>query len=127
MPTHLQEAIKILLSGDSKLRDKTPRIYQMPEEKHMPKQFTNLKRMRWLDHDLCAGKNIKRWLWRDYHQEIILQQPPFDKYEDQSEIFTLIRNPEERWWSGIKACFTFCHGMDGGASEKLMQQWPHVR
>ena len=61
MPTHLEEAIKIIIGADSKLRDKTPQIYQMPEEKNMPKQFTNLKRMRWLDHDLCAGKNIKRW------------------------------------------------------------------
>ena len=77
MPTHLDEAIKIILSADSKLRDKTPRIYQLPKEEHMPKAFTNLKRMRFLNHDVSAGRNIKRWLWRDYNPEIILQQPPF--------------------------------------------------
>ena len=125
MPTHLDEAIKIIISKDSKLRDKTPRIYQMPEEKHMPKHFTNLKRMRWLNHDLCAGRNIKRWLWRDYHQEIILQEPPFDKHEDQSEIFTLIRNPEERWWSGIKDMFYFMPWYTWWTNEQIMQQWPH--
>ena len=85
MPTYLDEAIKIILSAESKLRDKTPRIYQLPKEEHMPKQFTNLKRMRFLNHDNCAGRNIKRWLWRDYDPEIILQEPPFDKHEDQSK------------------------------------------
>ena len=125
MPTHLQEAIKIILSADSKLRDKTPRIYAMPKDEHMPKAFTNLKRMRYLSHDVCAGRNIKRWLWRDYHPEIILQQPPFDQYEDQSEIFTLIRHPEERWWSGIKDMFYFMPWYGWWANDKIMEQWPH--
>lgn len=125
MPTHLQEAIKIILSADSKLRDKTPRIYAMPKDEHMPKAFTNLKRMRFLSHDLCAGRNIKRWLWRDYNPEIILQQPPFDRYEDQSEIFTLIRHPEERWWSGIKDMFYFMPWYGWWTNDKIMEQWPH--
>ena len=125
MPTHLDEAIKIILGPESKLRDKTPRIYQLPEEENMPKQFTNLKRMRFLNHDVSAGRNIKRWLWRDYNPEIILQQPPFDKYEDQSEIFTLIRQPDERWWSGIKDMFYFMPYYTWWTNEEIMQQWPH--
>ena len=125
MPTHLAEAIKIILGPESKLRDKTPRIYQLPEEKNMPKQFTNLKRMRFLNHDVSAGRNIKRWLWRDYNPEIILQQPPFDKYEDQSEIFTLIRQPDQRWWSGIKDMFYFMPYYSWWNNEDIMQQWPH--
>tara|TARA_R100000353_G_C6458359_1_gene183167 strand:+ start:124 stop:807 length:684 start_codon:yes stop_codon:yes gene_type:complete len=125
MPTHLDEAIKIILGPESKLRDKTPRIYQLPEEKNMPKQFTNLKRMRFLNHDVSAGRNIKRWLWRDYNPEIILQQPPFDKYEDQSEIFTLIRQPDQRWWSGIKDMFYFMPYYSWWNNEDIMQQWPH--
>ena len=125
MPTHLDEAIKIILGPESKLRDKTPRIYQLPEEKNMPKQFTNLKRMRFLNHDVSAGRNIKRWLWRDYNPEIILQQPPFDKYEDQSEIFTLIRQPDQRWWSGIKDMFYFMPYYSWWNNEEIMQQWPH--
>ena len=94
MPSHLQETIKIISDGSNQMRTMVPRIYQLPEEKNMPKHFTNLKRMRFLNHDVSAGRNIKRWLWRDYHPEIILQEPPFDRYEDQSEIFTLIRNPQ---------------------------------
>ena len=125
MPTHLDEAIKIILGPESKLRDKSPRIYQLPEEKNMPKQFTNLKRMRFLNHDVSAGRNIKRWLWRDYNPEIILQQPPFDKYEDQSEIFTLIRQPDQRWWSGIKDMFYFMPYYSWWNNEDIMQQWPH--
>ena len=125
MPTHLDEAIKIILGPESKLRDKTPRIYQLPEEKNMPKQFTNLKRMRFLNHDVSAGRNIKRWLWRDYNPEIILQQPPFDKYEDQSEIFTLIRQPDQRWWSGIKDMFYFIPYYSWWNNDDIMQQWPH--
>ena len=125
MPTHLDEAIKIILGPESKLRDKTPRIYQLPEEKNMPKQFTNLKRMRFLNHDVSAGRNIKRWLWRDYNPEIILQQPPFDNYEDQSEIFTLIRQPDQRWWSGIKDMFYFMPYYSWWNNEDIMQQWPH--
>ena len=125
MPTHLDEAIKIILGPESKLRDKTPRIYQLPEEKNMPKQFTNLKRMRFLNHDVSAGRNIKRWLWRDYNPEIILQQPPFDKYEDQSEIFTLIRQPDQRWWSGIKDMFYFMPYYSWWNNNDIMQQWPH--
>ena len=125
MPTHLDEAIKIILGPESKLRDKTPRIYQLPEEKNMPKQFTNLKRMRFLNHDVSAGRNIKRWLWRDYNPEIILQQPPFDNYEDQSEIFTLIRQPDQRWWSGIKDMFYFMPYYSWWSNEDIMQQWPH--
>ncbi len=125
MPTHLDEAIKIILSPSSKLRDKTPRIYQLPEEKNMPKQFTNLKRMRFLNHDVSAGRNIKRWLWRDYNPEIVLQVPPFDKYDDQSEIFTLIRQPDERWWSGIKDMFYFMPYYTWWTNEEIMQQWPH--
>ena len=125
MPTHLDEAIKIILGPESKLRDKTPRIYQLPEEKNMPKQFTNLKRMRFLNHDVSAGRNIKRWLWRDYNPEIILQQPPFDKYEDQSDIFTLIRQPDQRWWSGIKDMFYFMPYYSWWNNDDIMQQWPH--
>ena len=100
MPTPIQETLNILLSADSKLREITPIIYALPEK--MPEGWTDLRRMRYLDHDLSAGRNIKRWLWRDYSPELILQQRPFDKYEDQSEIFTGIRHPLERWWSGIK-------------------------
>ena len=125
MPTHLDEAIKIIVGPESQLRDKTPRIYAMPEKEHMPKQFTNLKRMRFLNHDVSAGRNIKRWLWRDYSPEIILQQPPFDKHEDQSEIFTLIRNPDDRWWSGIKDMFYFMPWYTWWTNEQIMQQWPH--
>ncbi len=125
MPTHLEEAIKVILGPNSKLRDKTPRIYALPKEEHMPKGFTNLKRMRFLNHDVSAGRNIKRWLWRDYNPEIILQQPPFDKYEDQSEIFTLIRNPQDRWWSGIKDMFYFMPWYTWWTNEKIMEQWPH--
>jgi len=78
-----------------------------------------------LNHDVSGGRNIKRWLWRDYNPEIILQQPPFDKYEDQSEIFTLIRKPDDRWWSGIKDMFYFMPWYTWWTNEKIMTQWPH--
>jgi hypothetical protein len=81
--------------------------------------------MRFLNHDVSAGRNIKRWLWRDYSPEIILQQPPFDKYEDQSEIFTLIRKPDDRWWSGIKDMFYFMPWYTWWTNEQVMKQWPH--
>ena len=32
MPTHLEEAIKVILGPNSKLRDKTPRIYALPKD-----------------------------------------------------------------------------------------------
>ena len=81
--------------------------------------------MRFLNHDVSAGRNIKRWLWRDYHPEIILQEPPFNKYEDQSEIFTLIRKPDDRWWSGIKDMIYFMPWYTWWTNEKIMTQWPH--
>ena len=125
MPSHLQETIKIISDSNNQMRTMVPRIYQLPEEKHMPKYFTNLKRMRFLNHDVSAGRNIKRWLWRDYHPEIILQEPPFDRYEDQSEIFTLIRNPQERWWSGIKDMFYMMPWYAWWKNENIMKFWPH--
>ena len=64
-------------------------------------------------------------MWRDYNPELILQQPPFDRYEDQSEVFTLIRHPEERWWSGIKDMFYFMPWYGWWANDKIMEQWPH--
>ena len=123
MPTHIDEAVKIILSKDSKLREITPIIYALPEK--MPEGWTDLRRMRYLDHDLSAGRNIKRWLWRDYSPELILQQRPFDKYEDQSEIFTGIRHPLERWWSGIKDFMYFLPYYSWWTNEAIMAQWPH--
>ena len=125
MPTHLDEAIKIILGRDSKLREIKPIIYALPKDEDMPQGWNNLKRMRYLDHDASAGRNIKRWLWRDYSPELILQEPPFDKYEDQSEIFTGIRHPLERWWSGIKDFMFFMPYYAWWKNEKIMEQWPH--
>lgn len=125
MPTPIQETLKIILSADSKLREIKPILYALPKDEHMPKGWTNLKRMRYLDHDLSAGRNIKRWLWRDYSPELVLQEPPFDKHEDQSEIFTGIRHPLERWWSGIRDFMYFLPYYSWWENEQIMTQWPH--
>lgn len=124
MPTFLEEGIKIILSADSKLRDKTPRIYALPEK--LPEGWGELKRMRYLDHDLSAGRNIRRWLKRDYETDsLVLQQPPFDQYNDQSEIFTMVREPYERWWSGIRDFMYLLPWYSWWENEQIMQQWPH--
>ena len=122
MPTPLEQSLAIVLGSDSKLRDKTPIIYALPEQ--LPEAFKNMKRMRFLDHDSSGSRNVKRWMKRDIG-EIYLQTPPFDKQKDQSEIFTTIRNPHERWWSGIR---DFMHMLPWYAwwlNDKMMAQWPH--
>jgi len=124
MPTFLEEGIKIILSADSKLRDKTPILWALPEK--LPEGWGELKRMRYLDHDMSAGRNIKRWLKRDYETDsLILQQPPFEKHNDQSEIFTTVREPYERWWSGIRDFMYLLPWYSWWENEQIMQQWPH--
>ena len=122
MPTPLEQAISIILSPDSKLRDQTPILYALPEQ--LPEQIKMNKRLRFLDHDISGGRNVKAWLRREYGTPI-LQQPPFEQYKDQSEIFTTVRDPHERWWSGIR---DFMHMLPWYAwwlNEKIMTQWPH--
>jgi hypothetical protein len=124
MPTHLDEAIKIILSADSKLRDKTPRLYALPDK--LPEGWGELKRMRYLDHDVSAGRNIKRWLKRDYEaSRLVIQEPPFDEVKDQSEIFTMIREPYQRWWSGIRDFMYLLPWYPWWKNEQIMEQWPH--
>jgi len=124
MPTHLESAINIILSGDSKLRDKTPRVYALPDQ--LPEGWGELKRMRYLDHDISAGRNIKRWLKRDYEaRRLVLQEPPFDEAKDQSEIFTMVREPYQRWWSGIRDFMYFLPWYAWWKNEQIMEQWPH--
>jgi hypothetical protein len=123
MPTPIEQSIGIILSKDSKLRDCTPRIYALPDQ--LPAQIKINQRVRFLDHDTSGGRNVKAWLRRDYGDNLILQQPPFEQLRDQSEIFTTIRNPHERWWSGIR---DFMHMLPWYAwwlNEKIMTQWPH--
>jgi hypothetical protein len=122
MPTPLEQAISIILSPESKLRDKTPILYALPEQ--FPQQIKMTQRLRFLDHDISGGRNVKAWLRKEYGT-LILQQPEFEKYKDQSEIFTTVRNPQERWWSGIR---DFMHMLPWYAwwlNEKMMTQWPH--
>ena len=125
MPTPLDEAIRIILdTRNSKLRDKTPRLYGLPKDP--PKGWTSVKRMRYLDHDISGGRNIKRWLKRDYQcRKLIMIPKPYDQHEDQSEIFTGIRHPVERWWSGIKDFMYFMPYYAWWSNEKIMAQWPH--
>jgi hypothetical protein len=122
MPTPLEQAISIILSPESKLRDQTPILYALPEQ--LPEQIKLNNRLRFLDHDISGGRNVKAWLLREYGTPI-LQQPPFEQYKDQSEIFTTVRDPHERWWSGIR---DFMHMLPWYAwwlNEKIMTQWPH--
>jgi len=122
MPTPMEQSIAIILGPESKLRDKTPRMYAMPEQE--PEGWTDLKRMRYLDHDISGGRNIKAWLRNEYGG-LVLQQPPFDKQKDQSEIFTTIREPKERWWSGIRDFMHMLPYYSWWENEKIMEQWPH--
>ena len=123
MPTPLEHSISIILSKESKLRDKTPIIYALPEK--MPEGWGELRRMRYLDHDVSGGRNVLKWLRTEYGNDLILQQPPFDQYDDQSEIFTGIREPKERWWSGIRDWMRFLPWYAWWLNEAIMEQWPH--
>jgi len=122
MPTPLEQSLSIILGPDSKLRDKTPIIYAMP--KAMPEGWTALNRMRYLDHDISGGRNVKSWLRNEYGS-LVLQQPPFEECEDQSEIFTTIREPQERWWSGIKDFMHMLPYYSWWENEQMMEMWPH--
>jgi hypothetical protein len=122
MPTPLEQSLSIILGPDSKLRDKTPIIYALP--KAMPEGWTDLNRMRYLDHDISGGRNVKSWLRNEYGS-LVLQQPPFEECEDQSEIFTTIREPLERWWSGIRDFMHMLPYYSWWENEKIMEQWPH--
>jgi len=122
MPTPLEQSLSVILGPDSKLRDKTPRVYAMP--KAMPEGWTALNRMRYLDHDISGGRNVKSWLRNEYGS-LVLQQPPFEECEDQSEIFTTIREPQERWWSGIKDFMHMLPYYSWWENEQMMEMWPH--
>lgn len=122
MPTPLEQGIAIITGRESKLRDKTPIIYALPEK--MPEGWGELKRLRFLDHDVSGGRNVKTWLRRDYGS-LVLQTPPFDQHNDQSEIFTTIREPLERWWSGIRDFMYLLPYYSWWENEKIMEQWPH--
>jgi len=118
----MEQSIAIILGPESKLRDKTPILYAMPEQ--APEGWTDLKRMRYLDHDISGGRNVKAWLRNEYGG-LVLQQPPFDKHKDQSEIFTTIREPKERWWSGIRDFMHMLPYYSWWENERIMEQWPH--
>ncbi len=82
--------------------------------------------MRYLDHDISAGRNIKRWLKRDYEaRRLVLQEPPFEEAKDQSEIFTMVREPYQRWWSGIRDFMYLLPWYSWWENERIMEQWPH--
>ena len=92
--------------------------------KAMPEGWTALNRMRYLDHDISGGRNVKSWLRNEYGS-LVLQQPPFEECEDQSEIFTTIREPQERWWSGIKDFMHMLPYYSWWENEQMMEMWPH--
>ena len=58
MPTHLDEAIKVILGSESKLRDKTPRIYQLPKEEHMPKQYLEEELLYYMQEEILINQMI---------------------------------------------------------------------
>jgi len=122
MPTPIEQTIEIILGPNSKLRDKTPLIYSLPDT--TSNGHPVVKKMRFLDLVQSGERNILKWLHRDYGQ-IKLQSPPFDKQPDQSEIFTLIRDPHERWWSGIRFWMQNLPWYAWWMNEKIMTQWPH--
>lgn len=122
MPTPIEQTIAIILGPDSKLRDQTPLIYQLPNQTSAGNAV--VKKMRFLSFKVSGDGSILAWLNRDYGT-VALQSRPFDKQMDQSEIFTTVRDPKERWWSGIRHWMQNLPWYAWWMNDKIMTQWPH--
>ena len=120
MPTPIEQTLAIIFSGDSKLRESTPLIYQMPDKE----ESDNEKRMRWHFLTNSATNSVKHWLTTEYGTPV-LQTLPLEENKDQSEMFALIRDPKERWWSGVREWMHNLPWYSWWENEKLMDQWPH--
>ena len=120
MPTPIETTIDIVLDPSSRMRDITPLVYQLPKDSTKAYE----PRMRYLDLSCSAARSTRAWLRKEYGN-IELQVPPLDKYEDQSDIFAMIREPKERWWSGVREWMNNLPWYAWWQNEKIMTQWPH--
>ena len=120
MPTPIDITIGIILDPSSRMRETTPLIYQLPKDSTTEHET----RIRYLDISCCAARSVRGWLRKEYGG-IELQVPPFDKHEDQSDIFAMIREPKERWWSGVREWMNNLPWYAWWQNEKVMAQWPH--
>lgn len=119
MPEPIEITKQIILSPDSKLRESFPVIYQLPEAATHDKEG----RVRYMDQTCCADKSIRRWLNQEYGA--IELQMPDKEHTDQSEIFALVREPEQRWWSGVREWMNNLPWYAWWLDEQIMQFWPH--
>jgi len=119
MPEPIEQTLQIILGPESKMRETTPLIYQLPEMSTQPGE----NRIRYLDISCCAARTIRKWLIREYGN--IELQVPGKTHKDQSEMFALIREPKERWWSGVREWMINLPWYAWWQNDKVMAQWPH--
>lgn len=119
MPTPIEQTLEIIFSPESRLRETIPLVYQLPNAATLPGEA----RIRYLSQTGCADKTIRQWLSTEY-TDIELQMPD-QTYQDQSEIFALVREPTERWWSGIRMWMGNLPWYAWWQNDRVMQQWPH--
>ena len=102
MPTPLEQTIAIILDPSSKLREVNPLIYQIPSTS-VTEHETKIRYCDLVDGDL--SKTMRNWIMTEYG-DMQLQSLPLEENEDQSDIFAIIREPEQRWWQGVREWMT---------------------
>ena len=117
MPTAIEETLAIINSPDSKLRDISPIIYRLDDD-----LLGDIKRFRYLDQTCCASGTIRNWLMTEYGDKWHMQTDQ----QDDSMLFALVRNPHERWWSGVRSWMNNLPYYAWWENEQLMEKFfPH--
>lgn len=117
MPTAIEQTLAIINSPDSKLRDLSPIIYRLTDDND-----PNMTRFRYLDQTCCASGTMKHWLRTEYGNKWQMQTDE----KDDSWIFALVRNPHERWWSGVRSWMNNLPWYSWWENEELMEKFfPH--
>ena len=121
MPTPLEQTIAIILDPSSKLREVNPLIYQIPSTS-VTEHETKIRYCDLVDGDL--SKTMRNWIMTEYG-DMQLQSLPLEENEDQSDIFAIIREPEQRWWQGVREWMTNLPWYSWWENKQIMEQWPH--
>lgn len=121
MPTPLEQTIAIILDPQSRIRETNPLVYEMPKDK-MADHETRMRYFDLPDGDL--SKSMRRWMITEYGDSV-LQKEPIEDDQDQSPIFAVIREPQERWWGGVREWMTNLPWYSWWENEQIMQYFPH--
>jgi len=118
MPEPIEQTIAIINSPDSKLRDITPIIYRLNDS-----HPAHITRFRYLDQTCCASGTMRNWLSTEYGSKGWHMQTD---QKDDSPMFALVRDPRERWWSGVRSWMNNLPWYSWWENEQLMTDYfPH--